>query len=435
MPVLPGMLEATTGTIFFVDSVTGSDHNDGKTSSHPLATIDKAIGLCTADKGDRIYVMPGHNEGLSGATSLVMDVAGVQVIGLGVGHKRPILDFDATDAAIEMDAASCRLSNLILRISITAGAVAINVDAADCEIDHCEFTYETTGDDWKRTIDVGGVNRCNIHDNTFHLETSAPGHYSCIALHDTDNTKVVNNYFAGAWNTAVIYALGSVSQDLYIAGNVGRNDCATVGDNINMSVANTGHIEHNRFTSAYTGPTDDTFVPGVCGCVENYVSKESAGGLGGNEGGVLVPYDGRLSDWHVAYHDGTAFAGGTGNKRGNDAGSSDPYPLFLVKGMVECMVVGVCGTAVAGANTFFSVGVTGATGLCVAKILSTLVEPGNLVYGNALTGSGLSATAPTEIIKGPRSIMEWTYTSITGGYLDYICKWRPLMKGSEVIAV
>jgi hypothetical protein len=60
----------SAGTDFYVSSVTGSSANDGLSFSAPLATLAQAIALCTANKGDRIFLMPGHAEtiGASGPT-------------------------------------------------------------------------------------------------------------------------------------------------------------------------------------------------------------------------------------------------------------------------------------------------------------------------------------------------------------------------------
>lgn len=55
----------TTGSIFFVHSGTGVNAlGGGRNPDAPLATLDYAIGLCTANKGDMIFVMPGHAETL-----------------------------------------------------------------------------------------------------------------------------------------------------------------------------------------------------------------------------------------------------------------------------------------------------------------------------------------------------------------------------------
>ena len=95
VPVMGGGVEipASTGNYFFVHSGTGSDAYDGKNpkvvdrSSGPFATVDYAIGKCTASNGDVVIVMPGHAETLTAAVTV--DVAGVQVIGLGPDRFAP----------------------------------------------------------------------------------------------------------------------------------------------------------------------------------------------------------------------------------------------------------------------------------------------------------------------------------------------------------
>ena len=86
MPVIGGAY-STTGSVFFVDSNTGSNGNSGADKDHPFADIDYAIGRCTASKGDIIFVMPGHSE--TAATQITCDVAGVSIIGLGRGGNNP----------------------------------------------------------------------------------------------------------------------------------------------------------------------------------------------------------------------------------------------------------------------------------------------------------------------------------------------------------
>src|SRR3972149_2755330 len=80
------------GEVFFVHSGTGTNGAGyGKNPDAPVATLDYAVGLCTADKGDVIFVMPGHAENIGSATACVLDVAGIKVIGCGYGTLRPTL--------------------------------------------------------------------------------------------------------------------------------------------------------------------------------------------------------------------------------------------------------------------------------------------------------------------------------------------------------
>ena len=52
----------TTGKCWFVNSEIGSDGNTGKKPTQAFATLDKATNMCTANKGDIVYIMPNHNE-------------------------------------------------------------------------------------------------------------------------------------------------------------------------------------------------------------------------------------------------------------------------------------------------------------------------------------------------------------------------------------
>lgn len=435
VPILPNVDGGrATGDVWFVDSGAGSNDNSGKAPDQAFATIDKAFdtGLVTANNGDIIYVLEGHNESLTAATSLVIDKAGTRIVGLGVGRNRPILDMDNTAATIEMDAANCTLENIVIRGSVSAQTVGINVDANDCTIKDCEFTYEATGNDIKSCIDLNAVSRTQIIGCVFDSEPSKVGTEKAIVLNDSDGTVVLGCHFKGAYKQSIVYSSGTASVDIYIANNVGRNDEATAGRNIQLTVDDTGLIEHNRFVTAYGSAVSGTMDPGACGCVENYISHESAGGLGNDFSGVRIPFGEGASDWQVSYCDATAFAGGTTNKRGDDGGSNDPFAIAKVHGIVECYLLAVCGTTIAGASSELSVGVTGATGALLAKVTGTDIEVGQVGGGNALLGTTICLTGPANILNNV-TINEWVYAAnVTGGNLDYIIKWRPLKPGSHV---
>ena len=97
------------GEVFFVSnadvlldknqSVAGADLAGGGTFQRPFRTLDFAINQCTASRGDVIFVMPGHAETYSDATSLNMDIAGVSVIGMGSGSLRPTFTLDTANTA------------------------------------------------------------------------------------------------------------------------------------------------------------------------------------------------------------------------------------------------------------------------------------------------------------------------------------------------
>lgn len=96
----------TTGTVFFVNSVTGSNDNNGTDPSTPKGTIQGAVSASTANKGDKIICMPGHAETVT-ATSINISKAGVSVICIGTGLERPTFTYGAAAATITVSAANC----------------------------------------------------------------------------------------------------------------------------------------------------------------------------------------------------------------------------------------------------------------------------------------------------------------------------------------
>jgi hypothetical protein len=124
-------MSVSTGIRLFVDSTNASCSDattHGATPDKPLATLDYALGMCTANANDIIYLMPGHNEG-AGDAQWTVDVAGVQIIGLGRGSKKPRFDFDHANASIDITANDVVIKNIALLPSVTAVAIGIDVTA------------------------------------------------------------------------------------------------------------------------------------------------------------------------------------------------------------------------------------------------------------------------------------------------------------------
>src|SRR3990167_1108699 len=91
------ILQSHPGRVFWVSNATAaemagqraaSNGNDGSFNA-PFSTLDYAIGRCTASRGDIIFVKPGYTQTITLATEIVMDVAGIAIVGLGRGSLRP----------------------------------------------------------------------------------------------------------------------------------------------------------------------------------------------------------------------------------------------------------------------------------------------------------------------------------------------------------
>lgn len=142
IPILGSGPILTTGSVFWVDSVTGLAGNPG-TFDLPISTIDTAIGKCTASKGDVILVRSSHTETVT--APITLDVIGVQIIGILSGNKRPVVTVNGAVDAITITAANCRVSGLHLTISTTDAATAlVNVAAAYARLDNLRMIPSVT---------------------------------------------------------------------------------------------------------------------------------------------------------------------------------------------------------------------------------------------------------------------------------------------------
>lgn len=218
-------VNTSTGSIFWVHSGTGSDAAGyGTSPDAPVATIDYAVGLCTASKGDVIYVMPGHNEGL-GAAQISVDVVGVSIIGLGSGSLVPRIDFDNAAASIDVKASGCTLKNLRLLPSVTDVLIAIDVNAAatDVTIEDVEaLPGEDAGgvDDFAVVVELkAGCDRAKIRRLRVRQHASGVGYIAGVRLKGASDDVLIEDcdfVMAGAGLVAPINADTTLSTNVHI---------------------------------------------------------------------------------------------------------------------------------------------------------------------------------------------------------------------------
>ena len=410
VPVLGGSSAVTTGNIFFVDSgATGAANTAANGSKDkPFATIDYAVGRCTASNGDVIYVMPGHAENISAATSLVIDVAGIRIVGLGQGRNRPVLTYTATAGTVEMDAANCSLENIVFFSSISAVVVGINVDADDCSILGCEFDYDATGDDFITMVDIDTVARATVRGCRFIAEDAVTGCAEAIRLDAAHEAVIEDNYFSGDFTDAVIVFETAASTSIVCRNNKMYNGHAS-SLGIVKSVLVKGIFENNTICA------EELFV--------------HAGQLAASAGGATL-------NWQVTKHVSSAFAGGTPNAHGDDGGTNDPYTIFTVTG--DCIIGGIWGvvnTDLTGATATIEVGVASNTAGLIAQETATDLDDGN-IYTSATNAVGVAAlgfSGSMVAINDGVDIIETTATAdVTAGQIDYYIIWAPAETGAKI---
>lgn len=145
--------QAHPGQAFWVSNATtlltgqrgGSNGNKG-TFDAPFSTIDYAIGRCTASRGDIIFVKPGHAENISAAAGIAADIAGVAIVGLGVGSNVPTLSWTAAAATLSVTAANVSFVNMKFVMNFADVTTAFDVSGAGdgLSFEGCVFTDTST---------------------------------------------------------------------------------------------------------------------------------------------------------------------------------------------------------------------------------------------------------------------------------------------------
>ena len=279
MPVIGGGL-ITSGHVFFVHSGTGSDSNSGADTDHPLATIDAAINLCTADKGDIIIVMPGHAETVSTSAGFDADVAGISIVGLGNGDDRPTITFaTSTGADVDLNADGVLVRNMKFSMDgVDALSAPIDVDGSNITIEDCEIIAASTAGQATTGLNLG----VSSHGFTFqrnHVVAPNSGGTEFMTIAGvSNNVKIADNWFDGDWDTAAIVNTDGTNPNaclrMLVKDNVFKND-DTDAAGISLGTSGggaAGLIVNNMF--GLTGTLAGTLIGygGVCRMFNNYIA-------------------------------------------------------------------------------------------------------------------------------------------------------------------
>jgi len=234
------------------NSVVGVDQAGGGEYQRPFRTIDFAIGQCTANRGDVIYVMPGHVETITASGGLNLDVAGITIIGLGRGTLQPRIDYTATSSSVQINSSNVSICNVNFHANVTSVTLGVDIVASssDTLIKGCYFDVETTAtDEFSIVIDIKtGCNRTIVEDNI--IDMGLGGSNTGVRLSAGISTGVVikNNRIVGDYSAGCIATTFSGITELYIEDNLlmqggtgNLNAVAVINNNANT----TGVVRNN----------------------------------------------------------------------------------------------------------------------------------------------------------------------------------------------
>lgn len=255
-----------TGLRLYVDS-TSTTPGDGSDPSQPLATLAAALtklgNASRTNRGDVIYLMPGHTENLAVADAFsgTGTASYFSIIGLGNGTNQPTLNWTAAASTWLWDTAGIELANVRLNFAVTAATVVvtpITISTANCRMVNCYIN-------WGASTTVG----CGSTLGAIALTTAADyfefignfannldvagttGQAICLlSCNGADYLTIKNNKIFGATTATTvgpIHFLTTLSSDVEIAGNYIENLIASSTIAISSAISGvTGTVAFNQ---------------------------------------------------------------------------------------------------------------------------------------------------------------------------------------------
>jgi hypothetical protein len=183
-------------------------------------TINAAIGACRSNRGDTVYVLPGHTESVSSADYLsgLGTKTGITVQGIGYGANRPTLTWTTAGSTLLFDAAGfvMRNFNLFLAGAHAAGtaltvAAPISFTASGCELTDSDIFW---GFDADQIVTIGitttaAATKLKFNRNYCFAETAAVPTTTFLRITGCDQMEIDKTMIIGAGSTV---AIGPVQQ-------------------------------------------------------------------------------------------------------------------------------------------------------------------------------------------------------------------------------
>lgn len=226
-----GAQQQGTGLQFYVDSGV-SNAGDGSGWDNAVATVEEAVALCEANRGDVIYVAQGHAESFTAAAGLTLggfdaDIAGISIIGMGQGDDRPTFTFADTDATVAVGAASIRFENLVFLAGISEVVAGVIVEAAGVNFTmfDCEFP-EPIVTSYEFNIGIQLTTAANdvtiAYCTAYSADATGADHWINGGAGVVESLTIIGNIVYGEYAIAPIFS-DQADLKTHVAGNVVGN--------------------------------------------------------------------------------------------------------------------------------------------------------------------------------------------------------------------
>lgn len=234
---------------------------DGTDINYPKSTLLGAITALAgrANKGDVIYVLPGHTESISAADyfSAGTTASYFSVIGLGNGTNRPAFTWTTATSTWLLDTAGVEIVNcrLFLAGAHAAGsaltvAAPITVSGNNCRIVGCEIFW---GFDADQIVGDGIIvtgDGFEFINNKCLAATAAVPSNTFLTLTGADDCVIRGNWIEGATDATTrgvvdvetTECLRMIVENNYISNTLANSTIA-----FSPLASSTGYVAYNRF--------------------------------------------------------------------------------------------------------------------------------------------------------------------------------------------
>jgi hypothetical protein len=206
--VLYSMLKKNIAPIF----------NDGKPRIY--STVATAIAACTANRGDTIYILPGHTEALT-STSFAMATAGIRIVGLGTGTLIPTFTAAATSGIVAFTAANCWLENvkLVANVDNTVGAISLDAGSDGTTIKDVVAVDTATNKEFLTGISIATTCTDVVIDGFKHWGLAGGATSAIVTAGTADRLTIKNCIIQGTYSASVL----DLSAGILVQNIVARN--------------------------------------------------------------------------------------------------------------------------------------------------------------------------------------------------------------------
>jgi hypothetical protein len=244
-----------------------SDSNRGSFQS-PFSTLSGAMTAISADgganRGDILVIKPGHAENISSSTALTLSIAGVAIIGLGAGSKRPKFTIDtANTATINVSADNISFYNCQFAANFLSIAACFTLSTAKWfTLQNCYF-FDTSGildflNVVKSTGAANTVDGLTINDCIWNSLGTTSVNSFVLTANDIDSATLNRNQITQLTtvDAAILLTVtAGVLTNFMADSNVGyrKNTTTANGSLINVGgTTSTGYVANNRVQTLTT---------------------------------------------------------------------------------------------------------------------------------------------------------------------------------------